>query len=65
MNELTEIRQQLQRLDDDPTVGLTALHGEATQSRLKILELIQGASPDCARRNGGGLSPAMCWPRGL
>ncbi|MFJ7063375.1 hypothetical protein ACIQVA_37950 [Streptomyces microflavus] len=27
---------------DDPTVGLTALHGEVTQSRLKILETIQG-----------------------
>ncbi|MFF8939170.1 hypothetical protein ACF08O_31520 [Streptomyces paradoxus] len=36
MKELTAIRQQLQRLDD-PTVGLTALHGEVTQSRLKIL----------------------------
>ncbi|MGW1157988.1 hypothetical protein ACWD48_07115 [Streptomyces sp. NPDC002519] len=34
-------RKQLERLDD-PTVGLTALHGEVTQSRLKILELIQG-----------------------
>ncbi|MEU8034673.1 hypothetical protein AB0C13_40040 [Streptomyces sp. NPDC049099] len=41
MKELAAIRQQLQRLDD-PTVGLTALHGEVTQSRLKILELIQG-----------------------
>ncbi|MEU9631502.1 hypothetical protein AB0D89_32525 [Streptomyces luteogriseus] len=41
MNELTAIRQQLQRLDD-PTVGLTALHGEVTQSRLKILEKIEG-----------------------
>ncbi|OKJ48724.1 hypothetical protein [Streptomyces sp. CB02115] len=26
---------------DDPTVGLTALHGELTQSRLKFLELVQ------------------------
>ncbi|MFJ8469618.1 hypothetical protein [Streptomyces swartbergensis] len=41
MNELTAIRQQLQRLDD-PTVGLTALHGEVIQSRLKILEKIEG-----------------------
>ncbi|MGW3952427.1 hypothetical protein ACWEKM_16205 [Streptomyces sp. NPDC004752] len=41
MKELTAIRQQLERLDD-PTVGLTALRGELTQSRLKILELIQG-----------------------
>jgi hypothetical protein len=41
MKELKAIRQHLQRLDD-PTVGLTALHGEVTQSRLKILELIQG-----------------------
>ncbi|MEV5011548.1 hypothetical protein [Streptomyces sp. NPDC055692] len=51
MKELEAIRQQLQRLDD-PTVGLTALHGEVTQSCLKILELIQGASPDYARRTG-------------
>lgn len=51
MKELKAIRQHLQRLDD-PTVGLTALHGEVSQSRLKILELIQGASPDCARRTG-------------
>ncbi|MFF4983808.1 hypothetical protein ACFY3O_27620 [Streptomyces sp. NPDC001046] len=41
MKELTAIREQLQRLED-PTVGLTALHGEIGQSRLKILELIQG-----------------------
>ncbi|MEU2866920.1 hypothetical protein [Streptomyces mirabilis] len=41
MKELKAIRQHLQRLDD-PTVGLTALHGEVSQSRLKILELIQG-----------------------
>lgn len=26
---------------DDPTAGLTALHGEVTQSRLKFLELVQ------------------------
>jgi hypothetical protein len=51
MNELTAIRQQLQRLDG-PTVRLTALHGEVTRSRLKILEKIEGASPDCARRTG-------------
>jgi len=41
MKELTAIRKQLERLDD-PTVGLTALHGEVTQSRLKILEKIEG-----------------------
>ncbi len=40
MNELEAIRKQLDRLDD-PTVGLTALHGDLTQSRLKILEQIQ------------------------
>ncbi|MFF9607874.1 hypothetical protein ACF1GY_37460 [Streptomyces sp. NPDC014684] len=41
--ELEAIRQQLARLDrlDDPTVGLTALHGDVTQSRLKILEQLQ------------------------
>ncbi|WEH43996.1 hypothetical protein [Streptomyces sp. AM 2-1-1] len=41
MKELEAIRSQLGRLDD-PTVGLTALHGELTQSRLKILEVVQG-----------------------
>lgn len=41
MDELGAIRKQLERLDD-PTVGLTALHGELTQSRLKILEKIEG-----------------------
>jgi len=41
MKELAAIRQRLDRLDD-PTVGLTALHGELTQGRLKILETIQG-----------------------
>ncbi|MEU1307212.1 hypothetical protein [Streptomyces shenzhenensis] len=41
MKELTAIREQLNRLDD-PTVELTALHGELTQGRLKILEVIQG-----------------------
>jgi hypothetical protein len=40
MKELGAIRKQLERLDD-PTVGLTALHGDLTQSRLKTLELIQ------------------------
>ncbi|WP_333744043.1 hypothetical protein [Streptomyces ardesiacus] len=40
MQELEAIRQQLARLDD-PTVGLTALHGDVTQSRLKILEQLQ------------------------
>ena len=43
MKELEAIRQQLARLDrlDDPTVGLTALHGDVTQGRLKILEQLQ------------------------
>ncbi|MFJ3762493.1 hypothetical protein [Streptomyces sp. NPDC090080] len=43
MKELQEIRQQLARLDrlDDPTVGLTALHGDVTQSRLKLVEQLQ------------------------
>lgn len=41
MKELEAIRNQLARLDD-PTVGLTALHGELTQGRLQILETIQG-----------------------
>ncbi|MBB1242720.1 hypothetical protein GL263_03900 [Streptomyces durbertensis] len=43
MKELEAIRQQLDRLDrlEDPTVGLTALHGDVTQSRLKILEQLQ------------------------
>ncbi|MEU1668536.1 hypothetical protein ABZ547_34140 [Streptomyces sparsogenes] len=41
MKQLEAIRKRLERLDD-PTVGLTALHGDLTQSRLKILELIQG-----------------------
>ncbi|WP_240509958.1 hypothetical protein [Streptomyces malaysiense] len=44
MKRLEAIGEQLTRLGrlDDPTVGLTALHGEITQSRLKILEQIQG-----------------------
>ncbi|MFI0737639.1 hypothetical protein ACH4PU_05895 [Streptomyces sp. NPDC021100] len=40
MNELREIRERLERLDD-PTVGLAALHGGVTQSRLKIQEAVQ------------------------
>ncbi|MGW1377788.1 hypothetical protein ACWD6P_26420 [Streptomyces sp. NPDC002446] len=40
MGELREARRQLERLDD-PTVGLSALHGEITQSRLKIQEAVQ------------------------
>ncbi|MDN3259879.1 hypothetical protein QWJ26_08665 [Streptomyces sp. CSDS2] len=58
MQKLTDIEGQLkaaqQKIDrlDDPTVGLTALHGELVQSRLKILEKIEGASPGCARRTG-------------
>ncbi|MEE1736406.1 hypothetical protein PUR49_07815 [Streptomyces sp. BE147] len=44
MKELEAIRGLLAPVArlDDPTVGLTALHGEATQSRSKILETIQG-----------------------
>ncbi|MFB7482969.1 hypothetical protein [Streptomyces anulatus] len=44
MKELKAIRALLAPVGrlDDPTVGLTALHGEFTQSRLKILETIQG-----------------------
>ncbi|MET9497413.1 hypothetical protein [Streptomyces sp. NPDC006552] len=44
MKELEAIRLQLARLDrlEDPTVGLTALHGDVAQSRLKILEQLQG-----------------------
>lgn len=44
MEELKAIRALLAPVGrlDDPTVGLTALHGELTQSRLKILETIQG-----------------------
>ncbi|WP_331722432.1 hypothetical protein [Streptomyces anulatus] len=44
MEELKAIRALLAPVArlDDPTVGLTALHGELTQTRLKILETIQG-----------------------
>ncbi|MEI7029618.1 hypothetical protein [Streptomyces pratensis] len=44
MEELKAIRALLAPVGrlDDPTVGLTALHGEFTQSRLKILETILG-----------------------
>ncbi|MEV7952128.1 hypothetical protein AB0O74_34830 [Streptomyces rubiginosohelvolus] len=54
MEELKAIRALLAPVGrlDDPTVGLTALHGELTQTRLKILETIQGASPGCGRRTG-------------
>ncbi|MFJ5850780.1 hypothetical protein [Streptomyces sp. NPDC092903] len=43
MEELTAIRALLAPVGrlDDPTVGLTALHGELTQTRLKILEVVQ------------------------
>ncbi|MEU7011860.1 hypothetical protein [Streptomyces sp. NPDC046332] len=40
MAELKEIRRRLERLDD-PTAGLTALHGDIAQSRLKVLEVVQ------------------------
>lgn len=39
--QLEAAQQKVERLDD-PTVGLTALHGELVQSRLKILEKIEG-----------------------
>ncbi|WP_422127570.1 hypothetical protein [Streptomyces misionensis] len=44
MRKLKTIEGQLARLDrlDDPTVGLTALHGELAQSRLKLLEKVEG-----------------------
>ncbi|MFB7049750.1 hypothetical protein ACFCX7_26900 [Streptomyces microflavus] len=44
MEELKAIRALLAPVGrlDDPTVGLTALHGDLTQTRLKILETIQG-----------------------
>ncbi|MFE1199816.1 hypothetical protein ACFW6E_45215 [Streptomyces olivaceoviridis] len=53
MKELEAIRQQLAHLDrlDDPTVGLTALHGDVTQSRLKILEKIEGGSTGLREEN--------------
>ncbi|MFH8873623.1 hypothetical protein [Streptomyces griseus] len=43
MEELKAIRALLAPVGrlDDPTVGLTALHGELTQTRLKLLETIQ------------------------
>ncbi|RPK32085.1 hypothetical protein [Streptomyces sp. ADI93-02] len=44
MEELKAIRALLAPVGrlDDPTVGLTALHGELAQTRLKILETVQG-----------------------
>jgi hypothetical protein len=48
MKELADIKAQLETAQEkverleDPTVGLTALHGELVQSRLKILEKIEG-----------------------
>lgn len=41
MKKLKDIEEDLERLNG-PTVGLTALHGEIVQSRLKTMELIQG-----------------------
>jgi hypothetical protein len=41
MTKLGEVHGQLNRLDDSK-VGLTALHGEITASRLKIQEQVQG-----------------------
>ncbi|MFD9807662.1 hypothetical protein [[Kitasatospora] papulosa] len=44
MEELKAIRALLAPVArlDDPTVGLTALHAEVTQTRLKVLEVVQG-----------------------
>ncbi|MEU3910350.1 hypothetical protein [Streptomyces sp. NPDC029721] len=40
LGELKGARKQLERLDD-PTVGLSALHGELVQARMKIQEVVQ------------------------
>ncbi|MDX3533978.1 hypothetical protein PV721_06270 [Streptomyces sp. MB09-01] len=40
MGELRGARKQLERIDD-PTVGLPALHGELSQARMKIQEVVQ------------------------
>ncbi|MFD6186806.1 hypothetical protein [Streptomyces goshikiensis] len=40
LGELKGARKQLERLDD-PTVGLSALHGELAQARMKIQEVVQ------------------------
>ncbi|MGW6857824.1 hypothetical protein [Streptomyces xanthophaeus] len=40
LGELRGARRQLERLDD-PTVGLSALHGELAQARMKIQEVVQ------------------------
>ncbi|MFE0198859.1 hypothetical protein ACFW0I_24345, partial [[Kitasatospora] papulosa] len=44
MEELKVIRALLAPVGrlDDPTAGLIALHGELAQTRLKILETVQG-----------------------
>lgn len=44
MEELKAIRALLAPVGrlGDPTVGLTALHGDLTQTRLKIMEVVQG-----------------------
>lgn len=39
--QMEAAQQKIERLND-PTVGLTALHGELVQSRLKILEKLEG-----------------------
>ncbi|WP_411120323.1 hypothetical protein [Streptomyces sp. 058-1L] len=54
MEELKAIRALLAPVArlDDPTVGLTALHGEVTQSRLKVLETIQGGVTGLREENG-------------
>lgn len=41
MEKLGVVQEKVKHLDD-PTVGLTALHGELVQARLKTMELIQG-----------------------
>lgn len=56
--KLADIEDQLEALQphlgrlDDPTVGLTALHGELVQGRQKISRRSRGASPGYVRRTG-------------
>lgn len=43
--------EPLKRLDD-PTVGLASLHGAVAQSRMKVLELVQGGVAELREQNG-------------
>ncbi|MFK0292731.1 hypothetical protein ACIQU6_19935 [Streptomyces sp. NPDC090442] len=47
---LGRLEQKLDRLED-PTYGLSALHGELTQSRLKIQEAVQRGTADLRDEN--------------